>query len=96
MESSSFLSRLLRAFYAVGSAVLDALPPYRWVNGSLEAKEIDADGRHIILVDGRELLVDRLTFGTLELGERLRVRATRDWKAISIDRLSAREDDGLG
>ena len=72
---------------------MDALPPYRWVNGSLVGKEIDGHGRHIILVNSRELLVDRLTFEILELGESLRVRATRDWKAISIDRLSPGEDD---
>ena len=92
MGSYALVSRLLRALQATGLAVVDALPPYRWVEGPLVGKEVDAWRRYLILVGTTKLQVDELTFETLRIGESLRVRATRDLKAINIDRLSFRPD----
>jgi hypothetical protein len=69
------------------SAISDALPPYRKVEGVLVDKEAAADGRYTLLVAGDIVEVDRLTFETLMVGEALRIRCTRGMKAINIDRL---------
>ena len=68
-------------------SVLDPIPPYRWVEGHLEAKDSRPGGDYFILVGGEIVQVDWLTFETLSEGEALRVRCTRSNKAISIDRL---------
>ena len=46
-----------------------------------------ANGRFFILVDAEIVEVDWLTFEMLIEGEALRIRATRDNRALSIDRL---------
>ena len=84
-SATDWLWRLLKA--AIG-AVVDAVPPYRRVEGRLEAKEIGPGGLYHILVDSEMVQVDWLTFDTLMVGEALRIRCTRDYKAIAIDRLS--------
>ena len=56
-----------------------SLPPNRGHAGSQSS--------YFLLVDGEIVEVDWLTFDTLMIGEALRIRSTRDNKAINIDRL---------
>lgn len=86
----SFLGRTVALLRRVGTSaqsVLSTAPPYRRIEGSLVAKEAIANGRYFILVDAEIVEVDWLTFETLIEGEALRIRATRDNRALSIDRL---------
>ena len=86
----SFLGRtvaLLRGIGTSAQAIVSAAPPYRRIEGSLVAKEAMANGRFFILVNAEIVEVDWLTFETLIEGEALRIRATRDNRALSIDRL---------
>ena len=72
-----------------GDAVMplfDALPPYYIAEGALSAKEVGRDGKYFIRVSGVKIAVDRPTFETLSDGERVRVRYTRGFRAVSIDR----------
>ena len=72
-----------------GDAVLplvDAFPPYYVAEGVLSAKEVGTSRRHFICVNGARIAVDRPTFETLSVGERIRVRYTRGSRAVSIDR----------
>ena len=71
---------------ALSAAFFDPLPPYKWIEGRLDAKE-NRFGRHFLLVNREIVEVDRLTFDTLTEGEALKVRSTRSNRAISIDRL---------
>ena len=71
---------------ALSAAFVDPLPPYKWIEGRLDAKE-HRFGRHFLLVNREIVEVDRLTFDTLTEGEALKVRSTRSNRAISIDRL---------
>ena len=64
-----------------------ALPPYRRIEGRLVAKEAASDGTYYILVDEEMVELDSFTFDTLMEGEALRIRCTRDNRAISIDRV---------
>ena len=67
---------------------IDACPPYRYVEGLLVAKEVLLDEKSLVLfLSSEKIEVDRHTFDILMVGENLRVRATRDNKAINIDRL---------
>ncbi len=68
--------------------MVDALPPYKRVEGILADKGTDTRGNHYILVDEEIIGVDWLTFEMLMIGEPLRIRATRANQAINIDRLS--------
>ena len=79
-----WLGRLARSISAL---VLNAVPPYRRIEGNLISKEARPDGTYFILVADEIIQVDWLTFDTLMVGEALRVRATRDNEAINIDRL---------
>ncbi len=92
MEAPKFtyglLYRLAKFFRRWGASMIDALPPYKRVEGILADKGIDARGNHHILVDGEIIGVDWLTFEMLMIGEALRIRATRANQAINIDRLS--------
>ena len=68
--------------------IIDACPPYRYVEGLLEGKEVLQDEKTLVLyLSSEKIEVDRHTFDILMVGESLRVRATRDNKAINIDRL---------
>lgn len=69
--------------------VVDVIPPYRWVEGILSGKEISSETRHFILVESEMVEVDWLTYEVLMEGEALRIRCTRSYRAISIDRLSS-------
>lgn len=68
--------------------MIDALPPYKRVEGVLADKGTDTRGNHYILVNNEIIGVDWLTFDLLIIGEALRIRATRANQAINIDRLS--------
>ena len=86
-EPSAIVNVLWRVVRSGVTAVLDALPPYRWVEGRLVAKEGGRNGSYYLLVDEEMVQVDWLAFETLMVGEALRIRCTRDFKAINIDRL---------
>ena len=51
------------------------------------AKEAASDGTYYILVNEEMVELDWFTFDTLMEGEALRIRCTRDNRAISIDRV---------
>jgi hypothetical protein len=87
MYLARFLHPLWRALRRFGASAVDALPPYRKVEGRLAAKERGPEGTYHILVDSEIIEVDWLTFETLIVGEALRVRYTRSQQAINIDRL---------
>jgi hypothetical protein len=87
MSPLAIAKRLGRALASILGALLAALPPYRRFEGTLVAKEAREDGSYFLLVDGEIVEVDWLTFDTLMIGEALRIRSTRDNKAINIDRL---------
>ena len=69
------------------NAILDVIPPYRRVQGSLVDKEVATDGKCYIWVGAERVEVDRPTYDTLEVGEDLRIRTTRGRRAINVDRL---------
>ena len=87
VDPSVIMIRLWRALKASANFVLEVIPPYRWIEGRLEVKEIGRDGTYYLLVDTEIIEVDWLTFETVMVGEALRARCTRSNKAISIDRL---------
>ena len=82
------LYRAGKFFRRWGASMVDALPPYKRVEGILADKGTDTRGNHYILVDDEIIGVDWLTFDLLIIGEALRIRATRANQAINIDRLS--------
>ena len=86
MELWPGMAQVTRAVSETLTAVLDPLPPYKWIEGRLDAKE-QRFGRYFLLVDREIVEVDWLTFDTLDEGEALKIRSTRSNKAISIDRL---------
>ena len=86
----SFLGRTVAILRGIGTSVqgvVSAAPPYRRIEGSLVTKAAMANGRFFILVDAEIVEVDWLTFELLIEGEALRIRATRDNRALTIDRL---------
>lgn len=87
MNASGVSKRLLRPALSVIKGVLNAVPPYRNIQGRLMDKEAGRGGSYYILVDDEMVEVDWLTFDVLMVGEALRIRATRDNRAINIDRL---------
>ena len=87
MSPSAVVKRLLGLLRAALDALLAAVPPYRYIEGPLVTKEARKDGSYYLLVDEEIVEVDWLTFEILMEGEALRIRSTRDNKAISIDRL---------
>ena len=50
-------------------------------------KEADTDGMPYIVVNAAAIEVDKVTFDRVAVGDKVRVRYTRDAKAISIDRI---------
>ena len=81
------VDRLWRAAKSAFYLLWYALPPYPRIEGRLVAKEAAPDGTLYILVDEEMVEVDRFTFDTLMEGEALRIRCTRDYRAIAIDRV---------
>ena len=82
------LALVLRTAKLIAGSLVDASPPYRRLEGIMVAKEATSDGRYYILLQEEMVEVDSLTFGILMVGEALRVRCTRGYRAINIDRLS--------
>ena len=70
----------------------DAIPPYRNVQGLVEAKEIDKEEHYSIVVGLDRISVDRTTFHALEVGENVHVLYTRSFRGIRIDRLLPDKD----
>jgi len=88
MDSPKIINRLAGFLRSWAAAMIDALPPYKRIEGLLADKEIDTRGDYHILVDNEIIGVDWLTFEMLIIGEPLRIRVTRANQAINIDRLS--------
>ncbi len=84
MKKRSFTMRFLQR--AINS-LIDLIPPYRTIEGSLQAKETGPNGARYIIVGDEKVEVDPDTYQTLNEGERLRIRSTRRKRAISIERL---------
>ena len=87
MRALGTVARPIQAVASALSSLIDALPPYLYIEGRLAAKEHRPTGAYYLLVDTEVVEVDWLTYETLVVGEPLRVRATRTHKALSIDRL---------
>ena len=80
------MKRLSQILDSLASSLVDALPPYRIVEGPLSTKESGQNGLHYINVTGSRVRVDEATFKILEVGEIVKVRFTRGGIAINIDR----------
>ena len=87
IDPRPYAAVILRLFARLGWSWLEALPPYKKIEGRLDAKEMASDGTCLLLVDSQMVEVDSLTYDLLLEGEALRIRATRSYKAINIDRL---------
>ena len=83
----SILVWVLKAVAALGGSLLDAMPPYRLIEGRLDAKRKGPQRKFYVRVGSRSVEVDEHTFGMLVVGETLRIRATRRNRAISVDRM---------
>ena len=73
--------------YLVKQTLWAIIPPYKKLEGVLIAKESKKEGQYFVLIASEIIEVDWLTYSRLIEGEALRILATRDNKAISIDRL---------
>ena len=87
MRFIGLLLRLIGGFARWLWMLEDVFPPYKDVEGQLEAKETRADGKRLVCVGSTWVEVDEQTYYILVVGENLRVRYTRRGRAISIDRL---------
>ena len=74
--------------------LLDALPPYQKVEGPLDSKESDSNGKFYVCVGSARVEVDHATFEALMVGESLRMRYTRGNRAVNIDRLLSETGPG--
>ena len=82
------LTQALKALvYFAKHRLWSIIPPYKKLEGALIAKESKFEGEYFLLIGSEIIEVDCLTYSTLIEGEALRILATRDNKAISIDRL---------
>ena len=82
-----FLFPFIKFAHAAISFV-DSCPPYVYIEGLLEGKEVlDDNERTVIYISSKRIEVDPYTFGILMIGENLRIRSTRGYKAVSIDRI---------
>tara|TARA_B100001750_G_C14881751_1_gene290828 strand:- start:57 stop:293 length:237 start_codon:yes stop_codon:yes gene_type:complete len=67
---------------------VDSCPPYIHIEGLLEGKEVlDDNDKTVIYISSKRVEVDPYTFGILMIGENLRIRSTRSYRAVSIDRI---------
>ena len=83
----SLVKRSWRWFRRWVWTLIDSVPPYRIVEGTLEDKGVDSTGRPYILLGVDRIEVDMGTLDALEVGERLKVRHTRGSRAVNIDRI---------
>ena len=67
----------------------DALPPYYVIEGEILDRRAGRSGEPLIIVNGAPISVDRPTFDSLAVGQRVKVRYTRAARAISIDVFTA-------
>jgi len=68
--------------------IIGILPPYPLIEGQLNAKERGPEGAFYILLDTSDVIeVDSFTWNTLIIGEPIRIRCTRENKAVYIIRL---------
>ena len=82
-----FLFPFIKFAHAAISFV-DSCPPYVYIEGLLEGKEVlDDNERTVIYISSKRVEVDPYTFGILMIGENLRIRSTRGYKAGRIDRI---------
>ena len=73
--------RIIRMIFGI-------LPPYPLIEGQLSAKERGPEGAFHILLDTSDVIeVDSFTWDALIIGEPIRIRCTRENKAIYIVRL---------
>ena len=67
---------------------VDSCPPYIHIEGLLEGKEVLEDNdKTVIYISSKRVEVDPYTFGILMIGENIRIRSTRSYRAVSIDRI---------
>ena len=87
----SFLDFVLFPFIKFIQAMIsfvDSCPPYIHIEGLLEGKEVLEDNdKTVIYISSKRVEVDPYTFGILMIGENLRIRSTRSYRAVSIDRI---------
>ena len=75
-------------FIQVMISFIDSCPPYIHIEGLLEGKEVlDDNDKTVIYISSKRVEVDLYTFGILMIGENLRIRSTRSYRAVSIDRI---------
>lgn len=87
MSVREVLDLLRREMVSFVVSLLDAVPPYRYIEATLDEKVTDERGKSYILLGGVRVEVDRETLEELVVGERLWVRYTRRHKAVNIDRI---------
>ena len=87
----SFFDYVLFPFIKFIQAMIsfvDSCPPYIHIDGLLEGKEVlDENDKTVIYISSKRVEVDSYTFGILMIGENLRIRSTRSYRAVSIDRI---------
>ena len=87
----SFFDYVLFPFIKFIQAMIsfvDSCPPYIHIEGLLEGKEVlDDNDKTVIYISSKRVEVDPYTFGILMIGENLRIRSTRSYRAVSIDRI---------
>ena len=87
----SFFDYVLFPFIKFIQAMIsfvDSCPPYIHIEGLLEGKEVLNDNdKTVIYISSKRVEVDPYTFGILMIGENLRIRSTRSYRAVSIDRI---------
>ena len=88
MFLATIVKHAVNLLASLRNALTDGLPPYLYVEGLLEGKEVLDDGMtRVLYISSQKVEVDRYTFEALMIGENLRIRSTRSYKAISIDRI---------
>lgn len=88
LKQSQILNFLKNIPRRIISMIIGILPPYTLIEGQLSAKERGPEGAFHILLDTSDVIeVDSFTWDALIIGEPIRIRCTRENKAIYIIRL---------
>ena len=88
MSFADFILFPFIRFVQVMISFVDSCPPYIYIEGLLEGKEVlNDDEKTVIYISSKRVEVDPYTFGILMIGENLRIRSTRSYRAVSIDRI---------